>query len=81
MAISIKQKKTYIERITNNDILTRELKINILKIVISSNKLSAIRESKSSVTGIFIDLNKISNDDIDSIYNVIKQYDNFITMK
>ena len=43
MTISIKQKKTYIERITNNDILTRELKINILKIVVSSNKLSAIR--------------------------------------
>ena len=67
MTTSIKQKKTYIERITNNDILTRALKINILKIVVSSNNIDAIRESKSSIIGIFIDLNKISNDDIDNI--------------
>jgi hypothetical protein len=70
--LSTKQKKTYIKRQVDNDVLNMETIRNIYKIVRCNEGLTPIRDSKD-VHGIFVDLNKINPNTIDLIYILIKK--------
>ena len=71
--LSYDQKRFFIKRYIDNDIIDLYTLQNIYNIVKSSNNDSSIRNSKNN-TGIFIDLNKVNNASIDKIYTNVKKY-------
>lgn len=71
--LSTKQKKFYIKRHIDNEIIDLDTIKNIYKIVKNDNNTEAIRDSNNG-PGIFIDLNKVSSTTIDKIYNIIKKH-------
>ena len=73
--MSTKQKKVYIKRYVDNDVLNMETIKNIYKIIRTDVGLKPIRDSKNSNTpGVFIDLSKIDDNTIDKIYVIIQKH-------
>lgn len=67
------QKRFFIKRYVDNDIIDLYTLQNIYNIVKGSDNNSAIRNSKNN-TGIFIDLNKVDDESIDKIHINVKKY-------
>ena len=71
--LSSNQKRFFIKRYVDNDIIDIYTLQNIYDIIKNSNNDSSIRNSKNN-TGVFIDLNKVNDDSINKIYMNIKKY-------
>lgn len=77
-----RQKKQYIKRYVENDILDLETNRAIYKIIRDKDGTSPIRSPKvTNSDGIFIDLNKVSTITLDLIYAVIKKRIESIVIK
>ena len=80
--LSLRQKKQYIKRHIDNDILCLETTKDIYRTVRNSNCPHAIRNSKNiNNYGVFIDLNKLTDESIDQIYYIVKKRLENIAMK
>lgn len=80
--MSDRQKKHYIKRYFDNDVLDQESITTIYRIIRHNDGLNPIRDSKSSnITGVFIDLNKVSPTVLELIVNVIKKRIESIAIK
>lgn len=81
-SLSDKQKRHYIKRYVDNDVLDRYTTISIYKIIRDNDGLSPIRNSKTAGdAGVFIDLNKVSSSSIELIFNSIKKRVESIAIK
>ena len=79
--LSIKSKKEYIKRHVDNDVVDLETYKTIFKIIMSNNGESSIRKTKETEDGIFVNLDKLNNHTIDSIYIIINKRIKSIVMK
>ena len=80
--LSLKQKKQYIKRYIDNDILCIESSKDIYRIIRNNNPIDAIRNTKSiNDCGIFVDLNKVTDESIEQIYYIVKRRLESISMK
>ena len=71
-SLNFKQKKQYIKRHVDNDILDLETLQNIYKVIRDNNEIVAIRNIKGQDTkGICVDLNKLSESVVDNICGII----------
>lgn len=79
---SDKQKKEYIKRYVDNEILDEETIRDIYKIIRNNEGMIPIKTPKiPNSTGVFVDLNVINFATIDLIYNVIKKRVESIAIK
>uniref|UniRef100_A0A6C0LML1 NET domain-containing protein n=1 Tax=viral metagenome TaxID=1070528 RepID=A0A6C0LML1_9ZZZZ len=69
-----KQKKQYIKRHVDNEIIDIETARYIYRIIRDNEGIKPIRNVKNKENdGVFIDLNKVSDLSIDRIYNIVQK--------